>query len=63
MRVNDELNLNLTASDIATFEKRFWGEVENAKEQLAKSLGEDVPIPATLIPSPLGDESAQLEPK
>jgi len=58
LKINDELNLNLSLNDIRMFENRFLGEVENAKEQLKNSTAQDVLLPATLVSIPVREESA-----
>ena len=59
VRMNDELKLNLTRTDIKAFVNKFLGKLGEAKAQLVKGFGRDVPIPATpLIYTPTREESA-----
>jgi hypothetical protein len=47
LKVNDELNLNLSVDNIRMFGDVFWSGVENAKEQMKESFSQDVPTPST----------------
>jgi hypothetical protein len=58
IKVNEELKLNLTRTDIKAFVNKFFSEVEKAKERLVKGFSQDMLIPATLVYIPAREESA-----